>query len=174
VVPLRRIALIIQYFLIQASTEQYGGKRISSAVLSTTQPPLRGRKRRKHPVGCGLCIQRETAKQGRSAPGRLPAEIAIARDPDCDQSARVCSLFGLRAHLHLGRNACRRDGKRSACRFRRSKGRPWRDRRREGDGDVPFTPTNGPLKIQRKNSGSGNKSSLRSLRNWVRSAKNLI
>src|SRR6516165_11772316 len=39
--------------------------RISSAVLSTTQPPLRGRRRRKHPVGRGLCIQRETVKQER-------------------------------------------------------------------------------------------------------------
>src|SRR6266498_2507747 len=52
--------------------------RISSAVLSTTQPPLRGRKRRKHPVGRGLCIQRETAKQGRSvAPCK---RLIVARD----------------------------------------------------------------------------------------------
>src|SRR5438309_11625194 len=40
--------------------------RISSAVLSTTQPPLRGRRRRKHPVGRRLCIQRETVKHDRS------------------------------------------------------------------------------------------------------------
>jgi hypothetical protein len=45
--------------------------------------------------------------------------------------------------------------------------------------DVPFTPRDRPLKIQRKNSGSGNKclraigTTTRSLRNWVRSAKNL-
>jgi hypothetical protein len=31
---LRRIVSIIQYFVIRAGTEQYGGKRISSAVLS--------------------------------------------------------------------------------------------------------------------------------------------
>src|SRR5262249_21958147 len=42
--------------------------RISSAVLSTTQPPLRGRRRRNHPVGRRLCIQRETAKQERRPP----------------------------------------------------------------------------------------------------------
>src|SRR6266404_2964337 len=66
VIPLCRIVPIIQYFVIQAGTEQYGGKRISSAVLSTTQPPLRGRRRRKHPVGRRLCIQRETVKQERS------------------------------------------------------------------------------------------------------------
>jgi hypothetical protein len=39
-IPMRRIVPIIQYFVIQAGTEQYEGKRISSAVLSTTQPPL--------------------------------------------------------------------------------------------------------------------------------------
>jgi hypothetical protein len=33
VIPLCRIVPIIQYFVIQAGTEQYGGKRISSAVL---------------------------------------------------------------------------------------------------------------------------------------------
>src|SRR6266566_7784094 len=37
--------------------------RISSAVLSTTQPPLRGRKTRKT-AAARLCIQRARAKQG--------------------------------------------------------------------------------------------------------------
>jgi hypothetical protein len=35
-ISLRRIVPIIQYCVIQAGTEQYGGKRISSAVLSRT------------------------------------------------------------------------------------------------------------------------------------------
>src|SRR5262249_36001857 len=51
--PPRRIVPIVQYFVIQASTEQCGGKRISSAVLSTTQPPLRGRKRSKQSLSLG-------------------------------------------------------------------------------------------------------------------------
>jgi hypothetical protein len=34
VTPLRRIVPIIQYFIIQAGAEQYGGNLISSAVLS--------------------------------------------------------------------------------------------------------------------------------------------
>ena len=39
-IPLRQIVLIIQYLVIPAGTEQNGVRRISSAVLSTTQPPL--------------------------------------------------------------------------------------------------------------------------------------
>jgi hypothetical protein len=34
VIRLRRIVSIIQYFLIRAGKEQYGGKRISSAVFA--------------------------------------------------------------------------------------------------------------------------------------------
>jgi hypothetical protein len=68
VIPPRRVVPLIQYFVTQAGTEQYGGERISSAVLSTTQPPLRGRKGTNIPVGRRLCIQRETAKQERRRP----------------------------------------------------------------------------------------------------------
>jgi hypothetical protein len=38
-IPMRRIVPIIQYFVIQAGTEQYEGKRISSAVLSPSLAP---------------------------------------------------------------------------------------------------------------------------------------
>src|SRR5712671_2991600 len=60
-------------------------RRISSAVLSTTQPPLRGRiGRAKHPVGRPLCIQRNPATQGSRA------QPKVARAPARFRTIQVC------------------------------------------------------------------------------------
>src|SRR6266481_6732029 len=79
--------------------------RISSAVLSTTQPPLRGRKRRKHPIGRRLCIQRETAKQERCVTRgkRVIRGISRAEPAEERQLARRSSELVLHAIHHEAR-----------------------------------------------------------------------
>jgi hypothetical protein len=75
--------------------------RISSAVLSTAQPPLRGR-RSVRPARRPLCSQRRTVRQGRAGGRggrgrgwlRLPGRRCPCRAAVCIRRRRRCAFLG--------------------------------------------------------------------------------